>query len=193
MRVNCLDGTAGSVSRLVALPGRRTPAYIVVKLGRVRGGREITVPVSSIVEVTPDVVELGLTLKELKAFPRYEVKVRSGTYPPGDDRLFSAVAPPSTTGYMVLRQRSVPDEAIEVRRGTPVRDSKGRLVGTVDNVLVDRAHRQISHIIVRRARRGGDLRTVPVDLVGAVRDGSVYLTIPVRRADGLEVYPLEAT
>jgi hypothetical protein len=58
--------------------------------------------------------------------------------------------------------------------------------------MVNRAQRQISHIVIRRARRGRDLRSVPAGLVAAVRDGAVYLGIPFRRADGLEVYDLKA-
>jgi sporulation protein YlmC with PRC-barrel domain len=98
----------------------------------------------------------------------------------------------ATKGYMVLRQRSVPDRAAEVRKGMPVRDSHGRAIGTVSNLIVNRAHRQITHVIIRRARRARDLRTVPAGLVAAVKDGAVYLGIPFRRADGLEVYRLKA-
>jgi sporulation protein YlmC with PRC-barrel domain len=92
---------------------------------------------------------------------------------------------------MVLRQRSVPDHAAEVRKGMPVRDSHGRAIGTVSNLIVNRAHRQVTHVIIRRARRTRDLRTVPAGLVAAVKDGAAYLGIPFRRADGLEVYEPE--
>jgi sporulation protein YlmC with PRC-barrel domain len=179
--VNCLDGAAGTVRRLVLLPGRRTPAYIVVKRGRAPRAREITVPVSCIVRTSPDVVELGLTGAELKAFPSYETKVRVGTYPPVDDPLANVIYPRSGGGYMVLRQRSVPDAAIEVRRGMPVRDARGRLLGKVDNVVVDRVHRQITYIIMRPTAPGGVRRTVPTGLVSTVKNGCVYLTTSTRR------------
>lgn len=182
LRVNCLDGTAGSVTRLVLLPGRRTPAYIVVRRGRPPRTREITIPVSCIVRTSPDAAELGLTCAELKTFPSYETKVRVGMYPPADDPLANVMYPRSDGGYMVLRQRSVPDEAIEVRRGMPVRGARGRLLGKVDNVVVDRVHRQINYIIMRPTGPGGVRRTVPTDLVSTVKNGCVYLTASTRRA-----------
>jgi sporulation protein YlmC with PRC-barrel domain len=148
---------------------------------------------SYVIETTSAAGELGLTRRELRTFPAYEAKVQSGDYPPPVlEQLGMLPTSRATKGYMVLRQRSVPDRALEVRKGMPVRDSHGRAIGTVDNLMVNRAQRQISHIVIRRARRGRDLRSVPAGLVAAVRDGAVYLGIPFRRADGLEVYDLKA-
>jgi sporulation protein YlmC with PRC-barrel domain len=191
--VNCLDGRAGHVSRLIFLPGGRKPAYVIVKVGRGPRQREITVPMSYVIETTSAAGELGLTRRELRTFPAYEAKVRSGDYPPPVlEQLGMLPTSRATKGYMVLRRRSVPDRAAEVRKGMPVRDSHGRAIGTVSNLIINRAHRQITHLVLRRARRGRDLRSVPAGLVAAVRDGAVYLGIPFRRADGLEVYKLKA-
>jgi sporulation protein YlmC with PRC-barrel domain len=165
---------------------------VIVKVGRGPRKREITVPVSYVIEVTSAAGELGLTRRELETFPSYEARVRSGNYPPPVlEQLGMLPTSRATKGYMVLRQRSVPDQAAEVRKGMPVRDSHGRAIGTVSNLIVNRAHRQITHVIIRRARRARDLRTVPAGLVAAVKDGAAYLGIPFRRADGLEVYEPE--
>jgi sporulation protein YlmC with PRC-barrel domain len=147
---------------------------------------------SYVIETTSAAGELGLTRRELRTFPTYETKARSGDYPPPVlEQLGMMPTSRATKGYMILRQRSVPDRALEVRKGMPVRDSHGRAIGTVDNLIINRAQRQITHIIIRRARRDRDLRSVPAGLVAAVRDGTVYLGLPFRRADGLEVYGLK--
>lgn len=80
--VNCLDGRAGHVSRLVFLQGCREPAYVVVKMGRGPRKREITVPMPYVIGTTSAAGELGLTRRELRTFPVYEARVRSGDYPP---------------------------------------------------------------------------------------------------------------
>jgi hypothetical protein len=105
------------------------------------------------VDTSPDAVELGLIRAELKAFPSHETKVRTGAYPPVDDPLANVMYPRSEGGYMVLQQRSVPDAAIEVRRGMPVCGARGRLLEKVDNVVVDPVHRRISYIPTASARR----------------------------------------
>jgi len=191
MDVMCSDGAAGRVSRIVTDPARLHPRYLVVQKGRLRR-REIVVPVSLVAGISAHGVRLDMTLKALAAFPDFEVKVRQGSYskpvPMGGTRPIGIYTSPGNAGFMVLRQRNVPDQSVAVEKGMPVRDRARRKVGTVEAIIANSTTRWGDFIVVRRVPATTDLRLVPVELVAGAKDGEIRLRIDAAHVDGLRVF-----
>jgi hypothetical protein len=189
--VNCLDGKAGTLSKIITDPDSRRPTYLVVKRGRPRS-REIVVPVSLVVEVTPAAVELDITRKALADFPDYEVTVQKGKYQkpmpvPDPRRPITIYTPPTNSGYMVLRQRNVPEQSVEVKRGMAVRDCEGHQVGKVEGIIVGVSKRRGKYVVFRRTR-SRSLRLIPAELVEDVSLEGVQLRVDCDFAEKLPDY-----
>lgn len=190
--VNCLDGRAGTLSRIITDPESRRPTYLVVKRGRLRS-REIVVPVSLAAEVTPEAVKLDITRKTLDGLPDYEVTVRKGRYEkpmpiPDPRRPIAIHTPPSNRGYMLLQQRNVPERSVEVKQSMAVRDCEGRALGKVAGIIAGASKRQGKYVIFRRTRSRW-LRLIPADLVEDVTLEGVRLRIDYDLAEKLPDYP----
>jgi sporulation protein YlmC with PRC-barrel domain len=196
--VQAVDGRVGVVEKVIVDPDERKPGYLVVKRGRVRP-RRIVVPVGLVDEVAAGQVTLSLTRAALDDFPDYEVTEQHGTYekpmPVGPRRPVATYTPPSNAGYMVLRQRTVPEAAVPVEKGMAVKDDKGMLVGRVVGLLLDHERRTATHILVQRpapmtVATPATMQTfvVPVELVKAVQEGQIQLRITRWHISGLAVF-----
>jgi len=191
-RVRAEDGEVGTVEKIVVDPEEREPGYLVVKRGRVRP-RQIVVPVNLVTDVTPEEVTLATTRQALESFPDYEVTVRKGEYrkpvPVDAPRPGAVYTPPANAGYIVLRQRSVPEASVGVEQGMDVLDIAGLKVGQVHGLIAELESRQASHLVLREPHplRPRDW-LVPADLVADVREGEVHLRIPAEHVSGLEPY-----
>lgn len=190
VQVDCLDGKAGKVSKLIADPESRRAGYLVVKMGVLRR-REVVVPVSLVSEVTPEKVLLGITRKTLNDFPDYEITVRKGSYeksfPASHPRPIGFYTPPANEGYLALRQRSVPDKSVAVKQGMLVRDRCDDPIGKVKGVILEAEDRSGEYIVFRNDHTSV-LHLIPAALVEAVSSTGVKLHIDARFADGLPTF-----
>lgn len=190
MKVQCTDGKAGRVSRLVTDPDREGPTYLVVKRVGIRR-KESVVPLSFVAEVTADTVQLNITREALAGLPEFETTVQEGTY----QRPITApmwrprctYTPPSNSNFTVLTKRSVPEGSVPVEKGMAVYDIEDRELGTVSGVVLDGGERRGTHLILHRARTVGDRRAIPIELVAEVHEGAVKLDVTEAQVDGLEI------
>lgn len=201
MKVNASDGTAGSLARIVADAETREPAYLVIATGGPPLlSRQVVVPVSLVTDVAEDRLLLGTTRDALQAFPDYEVVTERQVERPLEtpkepdylDRWPEVLHLPtiwSHSGSVKVHQRTVPEHTADVRQGMTVYDSTGEKLGTMDGAITDAQTRQITHLVLQRARPlGQDRRLVPVDLVDFVVRSDVYLQIGKQYVDGLPPY-----
>lgn len=193
--VKCSDGTTGKLERIVTDPEKKRPAYIVVKYGRPRL-REAVVPVSLVAEVTTEAVLVDLDRETLGTFPTYEVRVEKGTHsrpqPGRAPHTWASRVTPADSGYVVLRQRPVPDRTIGVRKGFAVRDASGREIGKVDGMRVDSEEQRVRYLIVRPAPLHLRPRLVSVELVEGAESDHIRLRIDRDHVEGLPIYEGEA-
>lgn len=191
MQVKGTDGQAGRISRIVTDPETQRPTYLVVKHGRMHP-REVVVPVSLVQEVTPEAVALDLKLAALNDFPDFESTVQHGTFQrttvAPQWRPMYSYTPPTNDGFMMLRQRAVPEQAVAVAKGMAVHDCDDHEVGTVEGIIVDAEKRQGSHLILRRTHPLLRLLVVPVELVDEAAEERVRLRISREYVDGLPTY-----
>lgn len=189
LRVRCQDGAAGKVSAIVVDPETRQPSYLVVKRNRLPF-REIVVPVSLVDSVTAEAVMLDIRKEALKSFPDYEFTVKTGEFnkPLGlPDRGVMRI-PASNRGYMVLKHRNVPEQMVEVKKGTSVWDSKGNMVGKVHGIIVDSEKKQVKYVIMQPSSAPLDLRLIPTDLVAGAQESEINLSIAAEHVNGLGIY-----
>lgn len=192
MTVNCLDGRAGKISKVIADPESHRPTHLVVKRGRLRT-TEVVVPVSLVDAVDLESVQLAITLEALRDLPVYEYTVHKGRYeipklvgrPP-----VTVYTPPTNKGYMVLKQRAVPERSLAIEKGLAIRDSYGREVGQVVGLIVD-GNEQIGKYIVFRNPLSGSTQLITTELIEDVTADSIHLRIARQYLDGLPIFQPE--
>ncbi len=177
-RVNCQDGAAGRLSRIILDPENRRPTHLIVKRGW-PSPREIVVPVSLATKVTREAVELKITRRALADFSDYQVTVRKGRYEkpmpvPNPQRPIALYTLPSHGAFMVLQQRNVPEQSAEVRRGMAVRDGNGHKVGKVEGITVGVNKQQGKYVLFQRSHSRTP-RLIPAELVEGVSSEGVRL------------------
>jgi sporulation protein YlmC with PRC-barrel domain len=193
MKVHCLDGEAGVVSRIITNPERKRPSYLVVKRGRLIK-REIVVPVSLVADVTQEMVRVNTTLDELENFPDFEVTVRQGSINRpmalGSPRPNMLWHPPANSAYMAVKQHPFSDELVKVEKGLVILDSAGVQVGKLDGIIMDRDQQKASFIILNPSREKVQ-RLVPVSLVDSASSDGVKLYIEKEYVSKLQVFAEE--
>ncbi len=185
--VLCLDGRAGKLAGVVIDPQGRRPTSLIVRQDRLPR-REVVVSASLVIDVTPAGIRLDVTGEVLETFPDYQVTVRAGEYrgPMAVSKLRAVASTPVIDrGYAVLRQRAVPEQSVEVRRGMAVRDCDGEPVGTVEGMMADPQRRECRHLVVRRSPQPADTRLIPIELVADIRGDAIHLQIASAHVDGL--------
>lgn len=191
VKVRCLDGEAGKVTGIVIDPQTRQPVYLVIKRHRLHP-REVVVPVSLVADIQTERVELSVPRSALSGFPDYEVIVQQGEYhrplvigPHTHPNLIELF---DNSGFMALRQRSVPEQSVKVSKGMAVKDSGGRPIGKVAGMVADARQRQITYIVLENTMPFSRPRLVAAELVEKVTDEEVYLRISRSYLRGLPVY-----
>lgn len=190
LRVQCLDGQGGKISKIVIDPDSRQPTHLVVKRGRLHV-REILVPVSLVAEATEESVFLNVTRETLVGLSDYEYTLRKGDYQKplivGYPRPRYMSFPASNHGFMVLRQRNVPERSVAVEKGMAILDIEGHKVGKVEGIIVDSRKRQGRYLLFQRMH-GTVPQLIPSDLIDDVSEGNVRLRIDRDYMERLPVY-----
>lgn len=191
MPVHALDGEAGKISKIITDPESRQATYLAVKTGRLLSRKEVVIPVSLVSKASAEAVFLKITREALADYPVYEVTVVKGQYqkpqyfPRG--LTIPAYYLPDNRGYMVLRQRSVPEQSIAVEKGMQVRDCNGQQAGEVEGVILDQAKRQGKYIVFRRDH-SSPLQLIPADLIQNISSAEVKLRIDGKSIEKLAEY-----
>ncbi len=190
LKVHCLDGRGGKISKVVIDPDNHQPTHLVVKRGRLHV-REILVPVSLVAEVTEEAVFLNVTRETLVGFSDYEFTVRKGEYQKpltvGYPRPHYMSFPASNSGFMVLRQRNVRERSVAVERDMAILDVEGHKVGKVEGIIVDSRKRQGRYLLFHRMHETIP-QLIPADLIEDVSEGNVRLRIDRDYMERLPVY-----
>jgi len=176
-KVRTKDGhQAGQVKKAIWDPRANQVTGYVVATGGLLGHEAVISPESiETAKREGDEVVLNLTKKELDELARYE---ESDYSTPPVDWVAPAVYAYPAAGYLlpvgyadaapyVPPQPTEHVHEPEIRRGMRVRDAKGEVIGTVEDLRVDDATEELRGVVVRRGgvleRIGGGGQMIDVD------------------------------
>jgi sporulation protein YlmC with PRC-barrel domain len=204
-KVRTRDGeTAGQVKRAIIDPQVKEISDFVISTGGLFG-HDVLVPRGRLEASTRDgdVIQLDLTLDDLKALPEYDPSAytvpATGWLPPSGVAypIGGLLLPVGDTWHGAPDTWHEPSDAWrvpegdeaqghlwpEIKKGTVVRDLAGDEVGVVDDLRFDPATGQLQQLVVRI---GGTLRTlfgggetvgVDISQVDRVGDATIYLRL----------------
>ncbi len=191
------DEDLGAVDALVIDPVRSAVTHLVVDPGG--EGARAMVPIDVVLDSSPDVVSVELDRAGLAACrtfdepgyhaPSIEWQSAELAYDPGTYYLQPWASP--VEGWSLEDHERVPLGEITLRRGDRVSSSDGTELGHVDELLIDPADGQVTHLVLREGHLLGRDRDVVVPVGGAsFTEGLVCLGIDLAEVHALEHIPV---
>lgn len=198
----------GKVAAVVIDRDLQEATHLVVRRGYVFPA-DVVVPMGYVGQIEDRSVTLTISGEEAAHLPSLEAEASeplevsdqdaSGLGPPMGENIWAdgppvALPPLLTTAtsvqpYVVERWRNVPPESLVLTDGLPVRGSDGRVVGFVDQLVVDPKSGAVTHIVVR----GGGIRyqekAVPVGWIEeSDEDTGIVLAVPSKQVQELPIH-----
>ncbi len=197
-KVECPDGEAGRVVKVVLDPDHRKVSHIIIEHGLPGLSRMVVVPLSAVRRWDEDKVELEMSKLELTRLPEYyEVdyvepapEVSAGWqafYAPGQILVPAPLPVGQVSGQTRRIVKGVPGDMVTIGRGTPVECQDGR-VGTVDHILIDPRTGQVVKFVVRRGRLFAHDIAIPVELASELDTTGIYVDLPASELARLPEY-----
>lgn len=182
--VYCIDGHAGKTVGVILKPKQDQITDIVVLQDGLFAGKVI-VSLEYVGETTPNQVHLRLTRKQLSeqtVFAETNVLEVPSSYP------FMASGAAYPLGSVFWDQNYMEDETLEVDKTVPdgtvtlvhgdVVEATDGQAGRIDELLLDPATSQITHLVLREGHLWGarDV-TIPVQHIERLDNHTVYLNL----------------
>jgi sporulation protein YlmC with PRC-barrel domain len=195
--VRCTDGPAGKSSAVIIDPLQQRVTHLVVKRDKRPLSRGRLVPVERIKETTPDLIRLDCTTGDVAAMEpfigkRY-IQKEPRQYPTsfyGGEGAAYLKAYVFAAEVMPVEVERVPPGELAVHRGDNVQATDGS-VGEVDELLVDPASQQITHLVLQKGFLWGQQEVaVPISAIERVAKNTVYLNIDRQAVQGLPAIPV---
>ena len=188
--VQCWDGRAGHVEKLVVDPGSKRVTHLVVARGVVVP-RAVVVPIARVTRVEGDTVVLDMSLDDLKAQPEFAEVDYTAPDPAWAARhgynhtetlfLMTGSMPigvaltPAWSGMVAHHTHAgIAGPAVPVSRGTRVTCRDGEL-GRLDHVLLDPQTGAVRALVVRKGHLLTKDVSVPVGWVESIGEDEITL------------------
>ena len=192
--VHCADGVCGRSTYVIVNPVNEQVTHVVVREEWFPHA-EYLVPLSLVIESTPDIIHLRCTKDELiMQEPFTEVEYVEGDLPgfryERDDFMMWPYNVPEEYEAIPVEIERVPLGELAVRRGAHVAAADGR-VGRVDEFLVDPVSEHITHLILRKGHLWGQKDvTIPVSEIARIEEDTVYLKLTKEQIGALPMIPV---
>ncbi len=191
--VECPEGKLGHATSLIVDPISREVTHLVVK-DSLLGGTERLLPISWISKSSHDKITARCSMvdwKKAEPFVKSEfVKREEPEYTTEGYGWPYVVTTRITEEYELIKQEQIPLHTRELRRGSSVYASDG-YIGTVEELLVDAQHKQITHLVLSAGHLLGkrDI-VVPVHAIKTIEDDRIQLTLDKEAIDELPIVPV---
>jgi len=174
--VQCTDGSGGISTTIIVDPASETVTHIAVRDPE-RGHTEYLVPVDRIGDTTADSIQLNCTqteLKQMRQFIETEFIDMPVSYYSGDMAMGYGYTGPDV---VVVEHELIPEGKIAVRRGMAVEATDG-YIGTVDELIVDQASGQVTHLVLQKGQFRGETNvSLPITQIDRVEGYTIYLKL----------------
>ncbi len=188
--VQCRDGRAGRVIKLVVAPGSKRVTHLVVERGLLLR-RDVVVPIERAVRTDGETVELDMSADDLNSLPEYaevdfvqpDTTLAASYGHPREETLvslrsYTPTGLPLVSSWSGLVQvhthTGVPEEATPLGRGTRVSCRDGRM-GRLDHVLLDPESGAVRALVVRKGHLLTKDVIVPADWIETVTEEEIVL------------------
>jgi len=195
--VKCTDGPAGKSSAVIIDPIQQRVTHLVVKRDKRPLARGRLVPVERIKETGPDLILLDCTTRELAGMEpfigkRY-IQKKPRQYPTS---FYAGEGAAYLKAYVLAAEvmpvevERIPPGELAVHRGDSVQ-AVDEAVGQVDELLVDPASQQITHLVLQKGFLWGQREVaVPISAIERVAKNTVYLNIDSQAVQSLPAIPM---
>jgi uncharacterized membrane protein len=192
--VNCTDGSCGESTVVIVNPVNRSITHVVVRANWLPHN-EYLVPVDQIAETTPETITLNCArahFEELQLFAEMQFEPAMQLMPDyGWDTMMVWPYTVPETYVIPTGPEQVPHGEIAIRKGTYVQATDGP-VGQVDELLVDPATGEITHLVLREGHLWGKkILTLPLAEIDRVDDDNVYLKLDKAAVAALPAVPVK--
>ena len=194
VNVKCTLDVCGRSEALVINPITEKVTHIVVAEKDYPHIQRM-VPITEILETTPDSIRLRCSPEELSKMALFQETdfIHSG---------FLESSLPYSVPYLVwpyslyeigpiqVDYEHIPANEIAIHRGTPVFAKDGK-VGQVDEFLIDPKKSHITHLILREGHLWGKKDvTIPISEISKIDEDAVYLKLETKAIEKLPAIPV---
>jgi sporulation protein YlmC with PRC-barrel domain len=200
-QVECTDGVCGRSVYVLINPVIEQVTHLVVKEDA-SPNTEYVVPVDIVTETTADMIQLSCSKAELEKMdpfikttvienrePNRDFGYMGGIYGMGSNYFMPYV----TSGSIIYDSeeiQQIPPGELAVRRGTRVEATDG-YVGKVDELVVNPANGQITHLVMREGHLWGQKDvTIPLSAMGDTHEDTVFLKLDKHQIESLPTFQL---
>lgn len=194
VEVLCAGKDCGRSTSLIINPVNERITHLVVA-EKTFPNIEHLVPVDTILESSPNSIQLRCSRTDLSAMDTFEETnfIEAGKL----EASLPYSVPYEVWPYamyehvpMPLEHERIPIGEIAIRRGTPVKATDGN-AGKVDEFLVDPEDDVITHLVLREGHLWGQKDvTIPVSEIDKITEEAVYLKLDKKAIESLPTVPV---
>lgn len=188
-KVICKDGEYGSIKELLIDPVKEKATHVVIE--NKHNSLQVIVPIEEIDYSSDSVITLEKTAKEVDRYPAFLVREFIQVPNVEKDVLYWGVDPIMNHTYTMfpyvmhegkpsveVSREDIPEGEFKLKKGMEVVDSKGKKLGKIDELIVDKNNELITHIVMRTGHLFGSKEVaVPSINIDTYAKESVTLSI----------------
>lgn len=188
--VTCKDGEYGSVEELLIDPVKEKVSHIVII--NKHNQLKVIIPTNDIEYSSDSVINLDKTAKEIDKYPPFYINEFIQVPSSEMDFAYWGADPTMTHSYTMfpyviregkpmveVKKEDIPEGEIKYKKGMAVKDSNGKKLGHVDELIVEKDGDFITHLVMRTGHfLGAKEIAVPNMDIECFDDKCVKLTIP---------------
>ncbi len=181
--VHSMEGPYGRALFVILDPIEEKVTHLVVEESEFPQTQRL-VPIELVQVTSPQQINLMAPTDQLK---KMEIFLEQ-EFIPLDPKASSVYIWPYSVpeaDFITLEYENMPVGEIAIRRGTPVHASDG-LIGRVDELLMDRKDRKITHLVLREGHLWGQKDiSIPVSQIDHMDRKAVYLKLSQKEVEAL--------
>ncbi len=187
-QVHSMEGSYGRALCVILDPIEEKVTHLVVEENEFPQTQRL-VPIDLVQVTSPQQINLMCTADQLKQMETFLEE----EFIPSDPKVGSVFIWPYSvpeTDFITLEYEKMPVGEIAIRRGTRVHASDG-LIGHVDELMIDRKDRKITHLVLREGHLWGQKDiSIPVSQIDRIDQDIVYLKLSKKEVEALPEIPI---
>lgn len=204
-KVTCKDGEYGSINELLIDPVKEKVTHVVIENSH--NQLQVIVPISDIDYSSDTVINLEKTAHEIDKYPPFFTNEFIQIPSTEMDFAYWGADPTMTHSYTMfpyviregkpmieVKKEDIPEGELKYKKGMAVKDSNGKKLGHIDELIVEKNGEFITHIVMRTGHLFGAKEVaVPNVDIDCFDAKCVRLTIPHNEVQDLPQVMIKRT